>query len=61
MEKLSSAIHAAWAAFARTGNPNHGGLPSWPAYEAAGRPTMIFDEEPAVEGDPYGQELALWT
>ena len=33
------------AAFARTGNPDHMGLPYWPAYEASTRATMIFDDE----------------
>jgi para-nitrobenzyl esterase len=59
MEELSRAMHAAWAAFARHGDPNHAGVPEWPAYEASGRPTMMFDEQSAVEIDPYGEELAL--
>ncbi len=40
---LASKMSAAWAAFARAGNPNHAGLPSWPAYTIAQRATMFFD------------------
>jgi len=28
-------MSAAWAAFARTGNPNHADLPTWPAFDAS--------------------------
>jgi para-nitrobenzyl esterase len=60
MEGLSLSMHAAWAAFARTGDPNHDGLPEWPKYETPARPTMVFDEENSLEMNPYGEELALW-
>jgi para-nitrobenzyl esterase len=41
-EELSKQLSAAWAAFARTGNPSQKGLP-WPAYTPDRRATMIFD------------------
>ena len=40
---LAQAMHRAWAAFARTGNPNHDGIPRWSIYDAADRITMRFD------------------
>lgn len=40
---LAQKMSTAWATFARTGDPNHVGLPKWPAYTAARRATMIFD------------------
>jgi para-nitrobenzyl esterase len=42
-EQLSRQISAAWATFARTGNPNHKGLPAWPAFDTTGRATMVLD------------------
>lgn len=59
-ESLSQQISGAWAAFARAGNPNHPGLPSWPAYTLAQRATMIFDAAgSAVVHDPDGEERRL--
>ena len=57
---LQEKMSAAWAAFARTGNPNHKELPTWPAFKTDTRPTMIFDNECKVVNDPHGEErLAL--
>jgi para-nitrobenzyl esterase len=46
--------------YAATGNPNHPGLPIWPAYDLDQRNTMIWDSapriEPHVESDPRGDE-----
>lgn len=42
-EQLSKQIADAWAAFARTGNPSHPGIPEWPAYTMAEQATMIWD------------------
>jgi para-nitrobenzyl esterase len=44
-----------WVAFARTGDPNHAGIPHWPAYDASKRPTMIFNIESRVENDPWAE------
>ncbi len=56
---LEMQMSEAWLAFARTGNPNHAGLPEWPAYDGADRQTMIFDVEPVVVSDPKGDVRAL--
>jgi para-nitrobenzyl esterase len=53
---LAERVSAAWAAFARTGNPNTPGLPHWPAYEASTRATMIFNDECKVVDDPGKDE-----
>ena len=49
--ELASRISDAWIAFARTGDPNHGGLPHWPAFTAAQVPTMCFDKKCEVKND----------
>jgi len=49
---LAEKVSSAWAAFARTGNPNASGLPHWPAYDAKSRATMIFNDECTVVDDP---------
>ncbi len=43
-------------AFARTGDPNHGGLPTWTPYSLERRETMVMDLPPRMENDPRGDE-----
>jgi len=49
---LAETTSAAWAAFARTGDPNTPKLPKWPAYSATGRDTMLFNNECRLASDP---------
>ena len=59
---LADQVSDAWIAFARTGSPNTPKLPRWPAFDAAKRPTMVFDERSAVAEDPIReQRLALFS
>jgi len=61
-QRLADKMSAAWVAFARTGNPNHRGIPQWPAFDAAKRATMVFGDEAKVVNDPGGEErIALQT
>jgi para-nitrobenzyl esterase len=53
---LEDKMSGAWAAFARTGNPNHKGLVNWPAFKTGQRATMIFNDECKVVDDPYREE-----
>jgi para-nitrobenzyl esterase len=55
VRKLESDSAGAWAALARTGNPNHKGLPNWPAYAPDKRAVMVFDTPCRVENDPTGE------
>jgi para-nitrobenzyl esterase len=58
--QLGHVMSAAWAAFARTGNPNHADMPNWPAFEPNNLPTMVFGEQVALVNDPNKEErLAL--
>jgi para-nitrobenzyl esterase len=49
-------MSGAFAAFARSGNPNHAGIPSWQAFDARQRATMVFNNEPELVMDPHGAE-----
>ncbi len=42
-QELANKVSQAWINFAKTGNPNHNGLPDWPAYTAKNTATMHFD------------------
>jgi para-nitrobenzyl esterase len=49
---LAHVMSAAWAAFARTGNPDHADMPHWPAFNPTAYPTMVFGSEVAMLNDP---------
>jgi len=53
---LAHKMSTAFAAFARTGNPNHADLPKWPAFDARTYPTMIFGNDCKVVNDPNREE-----
>jgi para-nitrobenzyl esterase len=52
-QALADKMSAAWVAFARSGNPNHGGLPTWRPFTATERATMVFDNECKAVNDPH--------
>jgi para-nitrobenzyl esterase len=54
-QELADAMHAAWVAFASSGEPG------WPAYEASRRATMRFDVESEVVDDPRREDRLLWS
>jgi para-nitrobenzyl esterase len=49
---LGAKVSDAWINFARHGDPNHSGLPKWPAFTAESGPVMIFDKTCEVKNDP---------
>ena len=53
-QELAHAMHAAWVAFASTGDPG------WSAYNPNHRATMRFDLEPQMVNDPRAWERTLW-
>lgn len=46
---VAAQMSAAWIAFARHGDPNHDGIPHWPAYTSDEPVTMLFDVESRAE------------
>jgi para-nitrobenzyl esterase len=57
---VEDAMSDAWIAFARTGNPNHAGMPNWPKYDAQNRGTMVFNTSTQVINDPRMPERKVW-
>jgi len=48
-ENLQKMMSGAWASFARTGDPNHEGMPTLPRVTKDEVPTVIFDRETTVK------------
>jgi len=41
---LATRVSTAWINFARSGDPNHAGIPYWKRFNASDKTTMIFDD-----------------
>jgi para-nitrobenzyl esterase len=55
-QPLADAMSGMLIHYAATGNPNHPGLPTWPAYDLKERNTMIWNNPPQIVSDPRGDE-----
>ena len=60
-KKLADILMDSWIAFARNGNPNSANVPKWNPYNTQTRATMILNETPKAEDDPYGAERQVWN
>ena len=49
---LSTMMSGALLSFMRTGDPNGGGLPSWPKYTVENGEVMVLDDVPVAKNDP---------
>lgn len=59
-EAAAKQANAYWINFAKTGDPNGGSLPHWPAYTAAGDELLNFTEDgPVGQADPWKGRLDL--
>ena len=56
---LSEKMSGALLQFMRTGDPNGGGLPQWPAYTIENGETMILDDVCEVKNDPDREARAV--
>ncbi len=52
---LADKMSRAWTNFARTGNPNVSGLPTWRPYSASDRAVMIFNDQCKLVVDPHAE------
>lgn len=60
-QRMSERMSDAFIAFARTGNPNTRGLPTWERYELPRRQTMLLDDAPRLVDDPRRVERRLFA
>ncbi len=57
---LANTLSETWLQFARSGDPNHTGLPTWRPYTKERRDTMILDVPCRAEQAPRQEELDAW-
>ncbi len=57
---MAATMRDALLAFARSGDPNHAGMPQWAPYSLPARETMVFDSPSRMELDPRGGERRLY-
>ncbi|HKP61780.1 MAG TPA: carboxylesterase family protein [Polyangiales bacterium] len=54
-KRIATKFSSAWAAFAKTGDPNNSEIPKWEPFDAEKRAIMIFDEDTRAENDYRGE------
>lgn len=59
-ETLGRGMRAAWAAFARSGDPSTAELGPWPRCELDQRMTMVLDNSATPVADPLWKERSMW-
>ena len=60
-QQVSDMMSDAFIALARSGDPNHWGLPRWDRYELPRRQTMLFDVQPRMADDPRGEQRQFFA
>ncbi|MDV2450610.1 carboxylesterase/lipase family protein [Xanthomonas hortorum] len=59
-QRMAEQMSEALIAFARSGDPNHRGLPRWRQYSLQQRETLLFDTPSRLDHDPRGGERKLY-
>jgi para-nitrobenzyl esterase len=52
-------VSQAWINFARSGNPNHSGLPKWNKFDRTSKTTMVFDDHCVAKENFDAKQIAL--
>ena len=56
-KKISAEVRRYWTQFARSGDPNQNGLPSWPRYQRAEDKVLVIDKDIAAKTHPLTTRL----
>jgi para-nitrobenzyl esterase len=56
-QAISDLMSSYWVNFAKTGDPNGAGLPSWPAFNTKDQRAMFFDSDPSAKPIPNIEKL----
>lgn len=59
-EVLGDRMQDTWIAFARHGDPNHPGIPHWPAFDRERSELLIFDASPRLAPDAERELRTRW-
>jgi para-nitrobenzyl esterase len=59
-QALADAMHAAWIAFIRSGNPACDAVGEWPSYRLDRRAVMELGDRVGVRNDPNGATRGVW-
>jgi para-nitrobenzyl esterase len=57
-QPIADMMSESWLAFAKTGDPNNGKVPTWPAYTSKQRNMMVFGSAAKVQVDVRAEERA---
>jgi len=60
-QAMADVMSETFLAFARTGDPNHSGLPRWTPYGLEKRETILMDLPPRMADDPRGDERRFFA
>ncbi len=56
-KRTSNVVSGYWVQFAKTGNPNFKGAPTWSPYSSKARDTLVIDDKVAISRDHLGERI----
>jgi para-nitrobenzyl esterase len=58
-QEVAKVMNAYWVNFAKSGNPNANGLPTWPAYHPKNEQILEFRADGTTAASPYHTKARL--